>query len=776
MKILISEPDNYSKEAIAIYKNLGEVKADKKLSREELLREAKDAEILVIRLAHKIDKEIFDAAKKLKIIACPTTGLDHIDLDEANKRGIKIISLKGETEFLSNVTATAELSWGLLLALIRKTSQAFDSVKKGQWDRDGFKGVELRGKTLGIIGCGRLGKMIVRYGNAFFMNVVACDPHISRDEIEKAGAKAVTMDELLSCADFISIHAPLNEETKNLIGEKEFKQMKDGAYVVNTSRGKIINEADLLNALENKKIAGAAMDVMAGEEASGKFLENNPLLEYARLHNNLLIVPHIGGATNESMRKTENFIAEKINKSNLVKTIFIVIYRGLIGRNIFRSDIFKILKNRSDLKIILFLPPGVPEYFKQEFGGENIIFEEINPPKLSRFRKMVFMYLLKHHLFTVTTRSAAWFGSGKPRRGLKEKLNYIIFWPALFILSKLPFSSKMFQYLEAKLYPDTLYDEYFDKYKPDALFVTNLLSTTDSPFIKAAKRKAVPSICLLKSWDNLDKYGMQAKVNKLLVQNSNLKKMALRWHGYKDNEVEIVGFSQFDIYTKKDLIMPRDEFFKKTGLDPNRKIIFFGSEGKWSPNDESQIDVIYKAIQESKFSSPCSLIIRPYFGDIYKDRYKPYKDRPNIYVDDSHRIHKFWPDMWDPTGEELVLFMNILRYSDVTINIKSTLALDAACLDKPIIAVRYGAFINNGRDATPDLYDHLHYVDVMKTGGLNVVDNDGELLAAIDGYLKNPILHHEGRERLRNELCGPWDGLSGKRVARHVINFLEDKK
>lgn len=314
MKILISEPDGYSPKALETYKSLGKVAAGKKLNHDELITAVADADVLVIRLGHKIDKEILEAAKNLKIIACPTTGLDHIDLEAAKEKDVKIVSLKGETKFLNTVTATAELSWGLLLGLIRKIPWAFDSVKYGKWDRDSFKGVELRDKTLGIIGCGRLGRMMIQYGNAFFMNVISYDLHINHEDMEKAGAEAVTLEELLKRSDFVSVHVPLNEETENLIGEKEFSQMKNGAYVINTSRGKILDEAALLSALESGRLAGAAIDVMAGEDAGGKFLENNSLLEYAKTHRNLIIVPHIGGATHDSMRKTEDFIAEKVKK------------------------------------------------------------------------------------------------------------------------------------------------------------------------------------------------------------------------------------------------------------------------------------------------------------------------------------------------------------------------------------------------------------------------------------------------------------------------------
>lgn len=457
-----------------------------------------------------------------------------------------------------------------------------------------------------------------------------------------------------------------------------------------------------------------------------------------------------------------------------MKTLFVIIYRGLIGRNIFRSDIFRILKNQDNLRIVLFLPPNIPAHIKQEFSGPNVFFEEIKSPTLGRIRKKVFLYLLGNHLFTRTTRTRCWFGSGEQKDRTKERIYYIFFWPLLFILSKFPYSRRMFQWLEAKFYPDKQYEEFFDKYRPDVVFSTSILSTVDIPFIKSAKRRGIATICLLKSWDNLDKQGLQIKVDKLLVQNQHLKKLAFKWHGYAEEEVKITGFPQFDIYSRKDLIMPREEFFKKINFDPNRKIIFFGSEGRWSPNDEQCIDVIYRAIREEKFIFPCSLIIRPVpsFGDINKKRYEPYRGKPNVYIDDKQRTGLFWPDTWDPTNEELVLFMNTLYYSDVTISVRSTLSLDAACLDKPIINPYFGAFINNGRDITSKLYNHLFYQDLLSMGGITLVKNNEELINMVNNYLKDSLLCQDGRNKIRKELCGPLDGQSGRRVAENILSIV----
>ena len=305
MKICILEPQDYSAEALTIYKNLGEVSLN--------FADRTTADIIVIRLAYKLTKEFLTECKNLKIIACPTTGLNHIDLKECEQRGIKVVSLKGETKFLETITATAELAWGLILSLIRTIPHAHhDVVFMKHWNRDLWKGYELKDKKLGILGFGRLGKIVAEYGTAFGMEVLANDPNVDFETISSRNVTPVSFDELFKNSDILSIHIPLNEGTTKLIGADEFKLMKPTAYLINTSRGEVIDEAVLLKVLENKQIAGAGIDVMVNENANGEFLKNNPLIEYAGKHTNLLISPHIGGATYDSMAKTEIFIANKV--------------------------------------------------------------------------------------------------------------------------------------------------------------------------------------------------------------------------------------------------------------------------------------------------------------------------------------------------------------------------------------------------------------------------------------------------------------------------------
>jgi len=306
-RILNLEPDNYSTDALAILQSLGSVDRGP-LTRRELLARIDDYEIVIVRLAHKIDREILDHARRLKVIVTATTGLDHIDLAYAEAKNIEVLSLRGETDFLRSIPATAEHTWALLLALVRRIPAAFQSVLAGEWQRDRFKGHDLAGKTLGILGLGRIGEMIARYGQAFGMRVLAYDPY--RKDWLPGVERAANQSELLRQSQVLCVHVPLNEETENLLGAAELAQLPPGSILVNTARGQVLDESALLDALASRRLAGAALDVLWNERDAGSNL--SALVQYARTHDNLLITPHIGGATYESMAATEIFMAHRL--------------------------------------------------------------------------------------------------------------------------------------------------------------------------------------------------------------------------------------------------------------------------------------------------------------------------------------------------------------------------------------------------------------------------------------------------------------------------------
>ena len=269
------------------------------------------AEVLFVRLGHKIDQQFLERCPKLRIIVTPTTGLDHIDLQYAQSKNISVLSLKGETEFLRSIPATAEHTWGLLLALKRKLPFAHNSVINGDWDRDAFRGNDLSGLNLGLVGFGRVARIVARYATAFNMNIFAYDPYVNSmpDNVKKLSS----LDELTSISDVLSVHPLLSDETIDLISYKEFKLMKTNSVLINTSRGDIVNNEALLDSIKNKRISGAAIDVISGERDLINSCREQ-LINFASNNDNLIITPHLAGATVESMAMTEEFMLAKLYK------------------------------------------------------------------------------------------------------------------------------------------------------------------------------------------------------------------------------------------------------------------------------------------------------------------------------------------------------------------------------------------------------------------------------------------------------------------------------
>lgn len=308
LSILLAERSSFSQRGLEALQAIAPTEACD-LRQEELAEKAARHDILVVRLGLRVDAAVLRTASRLRVIASPTTGLDHIDLAEAERCGVTVLSLKGERQFLETVTATAEHTFALLLSLVRRIPSAFEAVKQGEWRRDRFRGRELSGQTLGIIGYGRLGRMVARYGLAFGMRVLIYDPYFDPQATPLwPGAECCsTLGEVLEQSEVVSLHVPLNAETTGMIAAGELARMKPGAVLINTARGAVVDETALLEALTSGHLAGAAVDVLCNEPHI-----RPDLLDYARQHDNLIITPHIGGATQESVEKADLFLAKKI--------------------------------------------------------------------------------------------------------------------------------------------------------------------------------------------------------------------------------------------------------------------------------------------------------------------------------------------------------------------------------------------------------------------------------------------------------------------------------
>jgi D-3-phosphoglycerate dehydrogenase len=279
--------DNLSEQGLDVFKSEGfelEVKPPQKP--DELAAIIGEYDGLVVRSATKVTAEALANSGNLKVIGRAGVGTDNIDKAEATKRGIVVMNVPG-----GNTISTCEHTLALLMALCRNIPKAHQSMIEGRWDRKLFMGTEVRGKTLGIVGVGRIGGEVAKRAQAFEMDVLAFDPILTKLKAEALGVELVSLDELIERSDFITVHAPKSDKTMNMLGYEQFKRMKPTCRIVNCARGGIVNEEELARALKEGLIAGAALDVYTSEP-----FENNPFLELE----NIIMTPHLAASTDEA--------------------------------------------------------------------------------------------------------------------------------------------------------------------------------------------------------------------------------------------------------------------------------------------------------------------------------------------------------------------------------------------------------------------------------------------------------------------------------------------
>lgn len=265
---------------------------------EELERIIGDYDGLIVRGRTMVTARLIEHAARMKVIGRAGAGVDNIDVEAAQERGIAVVNTLG-----ANAVAVAEHTMMLILALTRSLPQAVESMRKRKWERTRFFGTELQGKTLGLVGFGRVGVQVAVRARAFGLRILATDPAVPADRCEELGVELVSLDKLLEAADIISLHVPLVPETYHLIGRQELDRMKPGAFVVNCARGEVLDEQALFEALQSGRIAGAALDVFEKEPPG-----DNPLLDL----DNVIATPHIGGATVEAFRNISVMVAEEV--------------------------------------------------------------------------------------------------------------------------------------------------------------------------------------------------------------------------------------------------------------------------------------------------------------------------------------------------------------------------------------------------------------------------------------------------------------------------------
>jgi D-3-phosphoglycerate dehydrogenase len=300
VKLLVTDP--ISDEGLEILRKDSRVQVDVKssLNHEELLREIIKYDGIIIRSGTKVTSDVLEAGCNLKVVGRAGVGVDNVDVECATRKGILVMNTPA-----ANILSAAEHTMAMMMTLARNIVWADNSLKSGKWERKKFTGIELSGKTLGIVGIGRIGGEVAKRAKAFQMRMVGYDPFISPENAVKVGVRLLPLDRVLEEADIITVHAPLTKGTYHIIGEEQFKLMKSIALVLNCARGGIIDEEALCRALEEKRIAGAAIDVYENEPPFG-----SRLLEL----DNIVTTPHLGASTKEAQEKVSLEMAEHVKK------------------------------------------------------------------------------------------------------------------------------------------------------------------------------------------------------------------------------------------------------------------------------------------------------------------------------------------------------------------------------------------------------------------------------------------------------------------------------
>lgn len=300
MKVLILDKTDSS--CARTLRGFGGIEVEEKpnLSPDQLLQEILEYEALVVRSATKVTAVVIDGARRLKVIGRAGAGVDNIDVRAATERGILVMNTPG-----GNANAVAELAIGMMFSLARKLIATVEGMKTGRWEKKSYRGSELGGKTLGLVGIGQVGARVAGKALALDMKVLAYDPFVSSEKAKEIGAELCELDRLYSESDYISLHLPKNEETTGMINREVIAKMKPGIFLINCARGGIVVEADLLQALEDGRVAGVGIDVYETEPPEEWSLVNHP---------GVLCTPHIGATTAEAQIVVAEMIGRQIGQ------------------------------------------------------------------------------------------------------------------------------------------------------------------------------------------------------------------------------------------------------------------------------------------------------------------------------------------------------------------------------------------------------------------------------------------------------------------------------
>jgi CDP-glycerol glycerophosphotransferase (TagB/SpsB family) len=446
-----------------------------------------------------------------------------------------------------------------------------------------------------------------------------------------------------------------------------------------------------------------------------------------------------------------------------MKTIFITSFNPFISRNILETDVLKELRKKKDLRIVIFVPDYKKDFFCRKFVSENIIIETIKTLSIDR-QDIIFRFLTGFIINTKRLRIRHLELLDKN----KKIVNFILS-KFLIIFGYLPFVKKIIQRIDFKTISKTKFESFFNNYKPDLVFSTDIFHNDDVHFLAEAKRRKIKTIGMVRSWDNITNKGLfRIKPDKLIVHNNAVKLEAIRYENILDNDIFVSGIPQFDYYFKDFIPSNRNDFFKRIGLDENKKTILVAPHGKRFHNTDWQLlDILKKELPKEvqfivRFPPNDTIDLKNFESDSRFFIEKTGVEFPGKNFKDNEVEFSDTKSLTDD-----------LYHSDLVINYGSTISIDAVVFDKPVIIVAF-----DGYEKLPYIrsvirfLDYNHVISILKTGFCKIAKRKEDLIKYIHMYLSDSSADSIGRKILIEEQIYNTDGNSGKRIANYINSLI----
>jgi len=460
--------------------------------------------------------------------------------------------------------------------------------------------------------------------------------------------------------------------------------------------------------------------------------------------------------------------------SHGVKTLLMVIPYGIGWKAILNEKTVNYLTSR-DIRLVM-----VAE--SQDIGITHpmVSNEGLVPYNRSKFE--IALGLLRNYVFADTSRKHSETLQLKmkvyERQTRAVRIMRILFGKRL---SRVSVVKSFLAWLDLNLFRDKVYGKLFEKYRPDAVFIVYPFSFHIYPILRRAARQKIPTIAYVPSWDNLtSKWEVPAKFDGLIVWNKIMKDEAVELLDYDEKNVKICGIPQFDLYADPSIIIPRKEFLRTIGADPDRKLITYATGGEALYKEEAEIvEVIYEAMMASKFSKPCQLLIRLHPRRYIKD-FARFEGKQDVIIqtpgEGSEAFEKSGY-FWVSNIMDSITLANTLAHTDVLINIASTITLEACILNKPVVNVGFdGRSQREYYSSVRRYFDYTHYRNMLKTGGVRVAFTKEELVRIVNTYLEDNTIDADGRKRIVESQCYRMDGKALERILEFIVNFVNERK